>query len=104
MYIPRINRNLAEFVAAHNNHPLSIEHNNSPAQLFWTRLHLTALQGEMPANRAWQGVDVSDFLLVQENLPRVQMPHSRNFLDDEAYPALQQTIDPLGQGDDKTFY
>ena len=103
VYIARINRNLAEFVAAHNNHPLSTEHNNSPAQLFWTRLQLTALKGEMPANRAWQGVDVSDFLSVQEDLPHVQMPHTRNLLDDETYPALQQTINPLGQGDYKTI-
>ena len=43
VYLPRINKVLTEFVAAHNNHKVSTEENDTPAQMFWTYLHLTDL-------------------------------------------------------------
>ena len=35
VYLPRINIKLSKFIDAHNNHTVSTEGNNSPAQLFW---------------------------------------------------------------------
>ena len=37
VYLPRLNKNLAEFVSAHNNHKISKEGSNTPAQIFWRR-------------------------------------------------------------------
>lgn len=40
--LPRINRSLMEFIAAHNNHPVSTEGNKTPSQMFFLNLNLTA--------------------------------------------------------------
>ena len=51
-------------------------------------LHQAGIQKyQTPADHALQGVDVSDLLSVQENLPHVQVPDTRNPLHDGAYAA-----------------
>ncbi|KAJ7382968.1 hypothetical protein OS493_031745 [Desmophyllum pertusum] len=56
VYLPRLNRNLAEFVSAHNNHKVSTEENNTPAQLFWVNLHLTAFGDGRDSENAYRAV------------------------------------------------
>ena len=81
VYLPRINKRLSEFIDAHNNHTLSTEGNNSPAQLFWVNLHLTAFQGGTTADVAWRGVNVQD-LMTSQTLPHVNVPDTPNPLYD----------------------
>lgn len=73
VYLPRINKRLSKFIDAHNNQPISTEGNNSPAQLFWVNLNLTAFQGGTPATVAWRGVNVQD-LMSSQTLPHVHVP------------------------------
>ena len=94
VYLPRINKRLSEFIDAHNNHTLSTEGNNSPAQLFWVNLHLTAFQGGTTADVAWRGVNVQD-LMTSQTLPHVNVPDTPNPLYDASFLQLQRVVDPL---------
>ena len=87
VYLPRINKIVSEFIDAHNNHTLSTEGNNSPAQLFWVNLHLTAFQGGTAADVAWRGVNVQD-LMTSQTLPHVNVPDTPNPLDDASFLQL----------------
>ena len=58
IYLPRINGRLTEFTDAHNNHAVSTERDNSPAQLFWLNLHITAFRGGRSSEDAWRGMNV----------------------------------------------
>lgn len=102
VYLPRLNKNLAEFVSAHNNHKVSTESNNTPAQIFWTNLHLTAFRVGREQNDAWMGVNIDE--LIYTNLPHVQVPFTSNPLDDTAYAELQRLVDPLSPTCGKELY
>lgn len=102
-YLPRINRRISEFTDAHNNHPVSTEGNNSPAQLFWVNLHLTAFQGGTPVDAAWRGVNVQD-LMSSQSLPHVQVPDTPNPLDDASFNQLQCVVDPLSSTSGPDLY
>lgn len=62
IYIPRINRRISEFIEAHNNHGVSTESSNTPAQIFYLNLHLTVFRGGMSAEDAWTSVHVQALL------------------------------------------
>ena len=102
VYLPRLNKNLAEFVSAHNNHKVSTESNNTPAQIFWTNLHLTAFGVGREPNDAWMGVNINE--LIYTNLPHVQVPLTSSPLDDTAYAELQRLVDPLSPTCGKELY
>ena len=102
VYLPRLNKNLSEFVSAHNNHKVSTEGNNTPAQIFWTNLHLTFFGDGREPNDAWMGVNIDE--LIQTNLPHVQVPVTSNPLDDTAYAELQRLVDPLSSTCGKELY
>ena len=93
---PRINRSLTEFTDAHNNHAESTERNNSPAQLFWLNLHLTAFGGGRSSDDAWRGMNVRDFMSSQ-TLPHVEVPDTSNPLSNEFYLRLQSIVEPSGK-------
>ena len=103
VYLPRINKRLSEFINAHNNHAVSTEGNNSPAQLFWVNLHLTAFQGGTAADEAWRGINVQD-LISSQPLPHVQVPDTPNPLDNETFSRLQSVIDPLSCANGMDLY
>ena len=103
VYLPRINRRLTEFIDAHNNHTVSTEGNNSPPQLFWVNLHLTAFQGGTAADATWHGVNVSD-LISSQSLPHVQVPDTPNPLDDDSFLQLKRAVDPLSSADGVDLY
>lgn len=102
VYLPRLNKNLSEFVSAHNNHKVSTEGNNTPAQIFWTNLHLTFFGDGREPNDAWMGVNIDE--LIQTNLPHVQVPVTSNPLDDTEYAELQRLVDPLSSTCGKELY
>ncbi|KAJ7387940.1 hypothetical protein OS493_001293 [Desmophyllum pertusum] len=102
VYLPRLNRNLAEFVSAHNNHKVSTEENNTPAQLFWVNLHLTAFGDGRDSENAYRAVNISD--LISTELPHVQVPETSNPLDDTLYTELQSLVDPLSATSGKELY
>ena len=102
VYLPRLNKNLAEFVSAHNNHKISTEGNNTPAQIFWTNLHLTALGEGRDPNDAWMGVNINE--LASTNLPHVQVPPTSNPLHDTEYEELQRLVDLLTSTCGKELY
>lgn len=103
IYIPRINKRIFEFVEAHNNHGVSTEASNTPAQIFYLNLHLTAFRGGMSADDAWAGVRVQD-LLSNQYLPHVQLPETQNPLDDNTYARLQHEVSPLSEESGKVLY
>ncbi|CAH3177505.1 unnamed protein product, partial [Porites lobata] len=102
VYLPRLNKNLAEFVSAHNNHKISKEGSNTPAQIFWTNLHLTAFGEGRDPNDAWMGVNIDE--LASTNLPHVQVPPTSNPLHDTEYEELQRLVDLLTSTCGKELY
>ena len=97
-YLPRIQRTLAEFVAAHNNHHISTEERKTPAQLFWLNIRLASLHsGNRTRNVLMRGVDVRD--LLSSDISDVE---SR--MSDSALRTLRDNIDPLSEDDDKEIY
>lgn len=102
VYLPRLNRNLAEFVSAHNNHKISTEESNTPAQLFWANLHLTAFGEGRDSQNAFRHVNISD--LISTELPHVHVPETTNPLDHSSYRELQGLVDPLSGTNGKELY
>ena len=103
VFLPKLNHDLMEFIAAHNNHPVSTEHNETPSQLFFLNLNLTAIRSGLSPEEAQNGIRVTDFL--QHNqLPHVELSHVRNPLDVESFQELQRAIDPLSQPDGKAIF
>ena len=103
IYLPRINRSLTEFTDAHNNHAVSTERNNFPAQLFWLNLHLTAFRGGRSSDDAWLGMNVRDWMSSQ-TLPHVEVPGTSNPLSNESYIRLQRIVEPLSLPSGKDLY
>lgn len=102
VYLPRINRSISEFIAAHNNHAVSTENNQTPAQMFYLNLPLTAFHGGFPEDVTWRGVSVND--LMSPDLPHVQVPETRNPLTEADTVVLRNTIDPLSTSNGKELY
>ena len=102
VYLPRLNRNLAEFVSAHNNHKISTEESNTPAQLFWANLHLTAFGEGRDSQNAFRHVNISD--LISTELPHVHVPETTNPLDHSSYRELQGLVNPLSGTNGKELY
>lgn len=95
VYTPRLNRTLAEFIAAHNNHKVSTEENLSPLQMFYQNRHLTDLQRQrFNAENHAQGMSVQQ-LLETTDIPHVNVPTTENILDDNSLRDLMETVDPL---------
>ena len=93
---------ISEFFAAHNNHAVSTENNQTPAQMFYLNLTLTAFHGGFPENVTWRGVSVND--LMSPDLPHVQVPETRNPLTEADTVVLRNTIDPLSTSNGKELY
>ena len=79
VYLPRINKALAEFVAVHNNHKVSTEANDTPAQMFWTNIHLAQLHtGRDIDDMPNYGVDIDNLLSVY--FPLTSAKHRKSTL------------------------
>ena len=102
VYLPRINKSVSEFITAHNNHSVSTENNNTPAQMFWLNLQLTAFHGGFPEDAVWRGISVNE--LLTPDLPHVQVPETRSPLTEADTEALRSAIDPLSSTNGKELY
>lgn len=98
VFLPRINKHLADFQGSWNAHPLSTEGNMSPLQLFVEGL----AQAESPPSQDLS----SSSNLPSEEPDTVQVPSNKFVPCDELYTELQQSVDPLAQCNDfgKEFY
>ncbi|KAJ7384361.1 hypothetical protein OS493_022474 [Desmophyllum pertusum] len=102
VYLPRINKSVSEFITAHNNHSVSTENNNTPAQMFWLNLQLTAFHRGFPEDAVWRGISVNE--LLTPDLPHVQVPETRSPLTEADTEALRSAIDPLSSTNGKELY
>jgi hypothetical protein len=102
IFLPRLNRSISEFIAAHNHHVVSTEENRSPLQLFYQYRHLTTLQYQGVQERA-QGMSVRQ-LLETRDLPHVELSDVENPLDNNRLQALVRTVDPLSAENGKWLY
>ena len=102
-YLPRIQRTLAEFVAAHDNQRISTKERKTLAQLFWLNVCLASLHsGNCTRNVPMRGVDVRD--LLSSDIPHVQVPDVESPKSDSALRTLRDDIDPLSGDDSKEIY
>ena len=62
VYVPRVNKVLHDFVAAHNNHAISTEGSATPLQLFHAYGHLTELHGCLVHSDPYTTLNVQDVL------------------------------------------
>lgn len=103
VYLPRIQRTLSEFVAAHNSHRVSTEENRTPVQMFWINIHLAHLHSGMHSEDSPSyGVDVDGLLL--SDIPHVQVLDIENPISETAFSELQNSIDPLHGDNSKELY
>ena len=102
IFLPRLNRSISEFIAAHNHHVVSTEENRSPLQLFYQYRHLTTLQYQGVQERA-QGMSVRQ-LLETRDLPHVELSDVENPLDNNGLQELVRTVDPLSAENGKLLY
>ena len=96
VFLPGIKRTLKEFIDAQNNHRVSTEGNNTPSQLFFLNLRLTAIHSGLSSEDTRYGMNVPDFLENNE-LPHVHVSDARNPLDDKTFEELKCVINPLSQ-------
>ena len=103
VFLPRLNKSLSQFIAAHNNHTVSTEENKSPLQMFCQNRHLTALHSE-ERHDLLQGNNVSRFLESPGDTPYVEVNDVTDVLDEHGLHQLQQVVDPLSDEDSDTLY
>ena len=98
VFLPRINKSLAEFQGSWNNHSLSTEGNMSPLQL----CVLGLLSGHQPANPPSTGAPSLDF----NNLDSIEVPCNKFEPCDELIDIVQSAVGPTAQAnnDGKTLY
>lgn len=68
VFLPEINKALAEFRNAHNNHSISTEGNQTPLQLFYMNQHLLAPFENVQTSAPYPGISVNE-------LRRCDLPH-----------------------------
>ena len=98
VFLPRINKSLAEFQGSWNNHSLSTEGNMSPLQL----CVLGLLSSHQPANPPSTGAPSLDF----NNLDSIEVPCNKFEPCDELIDIVQSAVGPTAQAnnDGKTLY
>ena len=105
VFIPRINRSLAQFADGWNHHPIRTAHNKSPYQLFSGGMLLLQNSGLT----ALDFFDMVDSTYGLDNDAPVPSPDCDSgeevsecsySIRDEDLTLLKQTIDPLRQSDD----
>ena len=108
IFIPRINKSLADFQGSWNCHPLSTEGNLSPLQLYTEGL-VAIQQDTLPHSSTDQsgitsGSTISDQL--SNGVEIVEVPSNKFLPCSQLLIALQSSIDPLSQCADlgKQFY
>ena len=100
VFIPRINRSLAQFVEGWNHHPICTAQNKSPHQLFTAGM-LQLQNSGLTALDYFDNVDSG--YGIDEDAPEesnaIEIPESSYILNDESFELLQQAVDPLQHSD-----
>ena len=101
IFIPRINKSLADFQGSWNHHPLSTEGNLSPLQLY--NEGLAAVESILLLNPSTY---VNSINSVPDSVEAVEVPSNRFMPCHQLLLDLQSSINPTSQCDDlgKQFY
>ena len=97
VYLPRINRALNEYSAAHNHHQLSTEHEWTPYQI-WCH-SVVAEDNNEPVELEMYGFDPDGPTQNRFDVGYVEIPETTLMLSDEQYGILRATVNPLGYSD-----
>ena len=96
VYLPRINRVLHQFIAAHNHHAISTEASATPMQLFHANRHLTELYSSSLHSTPYPILNVQNLLNNPEELPYVDVSARPCPMTPEKFEELKRLINPLG--------
>ena len=97
VYLPRINRVLHQFIAAHNHHAISSEGSAMPLQLFHAYQHLTELYSSSVHSVPYPVLNVQNLLSNPEELPYVDVQARPCPLVPEKLAELQRVVNPMSQ-------
>ena len=97
VYLPRINRVLHRFIAAHNHHAISTEASATPMQLFHANRHLAELYSSSYHSTPYPVLNVQNLLNNPEELPYVDVSARPCPLTPEQFEELKRSVNPLGQ-------
>ena len=101
VYLPRINKTLADFVNAHNCHSISTEGSATPQQLMFAYGHLTELHHSILHSTPYPMVSVQELLRNPNALPFVEVSPNVCPLPDEVMDGLREAVNPLAESTDK---
>ncbi len=101
VYLPRINKTLADFVNAHNCHSISTEGSATPRQLMFAYRHLTQLHHSTLHSTPYPSVSAQELLRNPTVLPYVEVLPSVSPLPDMVMTQLRGVINPLAVSADK---
>ena len=89
VYIPRVNKTISEFVAAHNNHRISTENNRTPEQLFWCNIMSAYYdEGVLPEHANQPNMEE----LAAGDLPHACVLDTPNPLQDDELQQLENLV------------
>lgn len=101
VYIPRVNKTISEFVAAHNNHRISTENNRTPEQLFWCNIRSADYdEGVLPEHANQPNVEE----LAAGDLPHAFVIDTPNPLQDDELQQLENLVLSLSHLEGKVAY
>lgn len=101
VYLPRINKAIDEFVAAHNSYRISTENNRTPEQLFWRNIRLVDhYEGTLPQHPNQPRLED----LTGRDLPYVVVPDTPNPLGHNNNDLINDFIVSLGNRDAMDTY
>ena len=95
VFTQKINKNLQEFSNQLNNHPLSLQHNQSPLQLFAVDCSGYLIQQQNVEEGDFYGVDDDGPIGVLQTNNHVIVPSLSVNLDEEELAALTRNLDLL---------
>lgn len=101
VYLPRINKTLADFVNAHNCHNISTEGSATPQQLMYAYRHLTELHHSILHSTPYPTVSVQELLQNPTALPYVDVLPSVYQLPNDVFNELREVVNPLAESNDK---
>lgn len=102
VYLPRINRSLAQFMEGWNSHGIRTEHNKSPVQLFTTGIlqlrhsGLVALDFMDDVSDDY-GIEYTGVLESTLEVAEIEIPRSSVSLAEQQLQQLRSRVDPLGE-------
>ena len=106
VFLPRLNKSLADFQGSWNCHPLSTEGNMSPLQLFVEGLGSSECEGPSPQSNPHSGPNATSEEITTDGVESVQVPSNKFVPCSQLFNQLQSSVDPMSHCSDfgKGFY